>query len=74
MKSRIMRWVTHVAHVAMMRNAYKVLNRKRKERGHVEDLDSVEMTLKEIDGRLQTVYIWLRTCQWWAYMNTIMNF
>ena len=36
--------------------------------------DNVEMALKEIEGRLHTVYIWLRTCQWQAYMNTIMNF
>ena len=35
---------------------------------------NVEMALKETDGSLCTVYIWLRTCQWWAYMNTIMNF
>jgi len=46
MKSRIMRWVTHVAHVATMRNAYKVLNRKRKERGHGEDLDRLRIMLK----------------------------
>jgi hypothetical protein len=43
MKLRIIRWV---AHVAMMRNAYKVLNRRRKERGHVEDLDRLRIMLK----------------------------
>ena len=36
--------------------------------------DIVEMALKETDGRLHTVYTWLRTRQWWAYMNTIINF
>jgi hypothetical protein len=46
MKLRIIRWVTHVAHVAMMRNAHKVLNRRRKERGHMEDLDRLRIMLK----------------------------
>jgi len=41
-----MRWMTLVAHVAMMRNAHKVLNIRRKERGHMEDLDRLRIMLK----------------------------
>jgi hypothetical protein len=46
MKLRLMRWVTLVAHMAMMRNTHKVLNRRRKERGHMEDLYRLRIMLK----------------------------
>jgi len=78
-KSRTMRWWGHVARMGEMRNAYKTLIGKPKEKRQVGRPrrrweDNIRNDLREI--RLEFVD-WVNLAQdsdrWWVLMNTVMN-
>jgi hypothetical protein len=65
-KSRMMRWSGHVARMAEIRNAYKIVIGKREgKRDHAEDLGVdgriiLECLLGKYGGNVLTGFIWLR--------------
>jgi hypothetical protein len=73
----MMRWAWDVAR--MGENCIQSFGKKTlKERYHLEDL-SIDGTIilkwisKKLHGRMWSGFIWLRSDQWWALMNTVIN-
>jgi hypothetical protein len=78
-KSRMMRWVGHVARMGEARNAYRILVGKpegkrplrRPTRGCV---NNIKMNLREIRwGGSEWLYLAQDKNQWRALVNTVMN-
>jgi hypothetical protein len=60
-----MRWVGHAARLRKMRNAYKIFAGKLEDKRPLGRLrrrweHNIRMDLREMSGKLWTVYIWLR--------------
>jgi hypothetical protein len=78
-KSRIMRWAEHVAHMRDPRNAYNVLVGKyegksplRRPRCRWED--NIRIDCRDIGWQgVEWPHLTQERDQWWALVNTVMN-